>query len=723
MATLILTAVGTAIGGPVGGAIGALIGGTVDRGVLSAPGRRDGPRLTELAVQTSSYATQIPKLFGTVRVAGTVIWSTDLIESRSTGRTGKGQPSVTSYSYSASFAVLLSARPVARVGRIWADGNLLRGAGGDFKVATGFRLHLGSEEQDVDPLIASAVGTMLAPAHRGCAYAVFENLPLGGFGNRIPSLTFEVVADEEAPTAGGILAALVPEVAGEAPLAIGGFAASGGSVGAVADLLATAAGASLAPSGGRLLLDSGTTTAATLVDEGVSAGGRGARRRRTVAAIETVPAAVAVTHYDPLRDYQAGVQRARRPGAGEREQRLDLPAALDAGTAKTVADAVLARAEAARTRRVVSLGLGGMAICPGTRVALAAEGGVWRVEEAAVERFVTSLTLVAMPSTGPALSASSGTVLPAPDQLAGRTVLAAFEVPAGDETLSTPRLAVAATGSGAGWRSAALLLSADGSAAWSEAGSTAAPAVIGTVVEPPLPAPSTLFDCRGGIVVDLARDDSTLTDADDGRLDAGANAALVGEEVIQFGRAEPLGRGRWRLSRLLRGRHGTEAGVAGQRAGAAFVLLDPPTLRTLDLPLAQLGATARIMATGAGDGDTPAVAAVAVTGRSILPPAPVHLRADRLADDRVRVTWARRSRAGWRWIDGVDVPLVEERERYRVTITAPDSPGRSVEVDQPQWLLVAADRPAARYRVAVVQLGTWGESPAAFIDQGSLSNE
>ena len=86
MATLILTAVGTAIGGPVGGAIGALIGGTVDRGLLAAPGRRDGPRLTELAVQTSSYATQIPRLFGTVRVAGTVIWSTDLIESRSTAR-------------------------------------------------------------------------------------------------------------------------------------------------------------------------------------------------------------------------------------------------------------------------------------------------------------------------------------------------------------------------------------------------------------------------------------------------------------------------------------------------------------------------------------------------------------------------------------------------------------------------------------------------------------
>ncbi len=82
MATLVLTAVGTAIGGPIGGAIGAMIGQTVDQNVLFKPKGRDGPRLTELSVQTSSYGTQIPKLFGTMRVAGSVIWATDLIEHR-----------------------------------------------------------------------------------------------------------------------------------------------------------------------------------------------------------------------------------------------------------------------------------------------------------------------------------------------------------------------------------------------------------------------------------------------------------------------------------------------------------------------------------------------------------------------------------------------------------------------------------------------------------------
>ena len=109
MATLVLAAAGQVLGGPIGQAIGATIGNYIDREVLFKPKGREGPRLTELAVQTSSYGTQLPKLFGTMRVAGSVIWSTDLIEHRS-AESGKGRPTVTNYSYTASLAVALSAR-------------------------------------------------------------------------------------------------------------------------------------------------------------------------------------------------------------------------------------------------------------------------------------------------------------------------------------------------------------------------------------------------------------------------------------------------------------------------------------------------------------------------------------------------------------------------------------------------------------------------------------
>ena len=126
-----------AVGGPIGGAIGAVAGQMIDQTILFAPKARHGPRLGDLAVQTSSYGSAIPKMFGTMRVAGTVIWATDLVEHARPAAAARGGPKTVNYSYSASFAVALSARPVLSVGRIWADGKLLRGAAGDFKSATG----------------------------------------------------------------------------------------------------------------------------------------------------------------------------------------------------------------------------------------------------------------------------------------------------------------------------------------------------------------------------------------------------------------------------------------------------------------------------------------------------------------------------------------------------------------------------------------------------------
>jgi hypothetical protein len=706
MATLVLTVVGTAVGGPVGGAIGALVGQTIDHAVFR-PKRREGPRLTELAVQTSSYGSQIPRLFGTMRVAGTVIWATDLIESRSTDRGGKGQPNTTTYSYAASFAVLLSARAILGVGRIWAEGKLLRGRAGDFKTATGFRLHLGGEDQPADPLIASAEA--LAPAHRGCAYAVFEGMQLADYGNRIPSLTFEVIADPGAVSVGAIARALAPEVRGDAAMTVGGFAASGGSVGAVLATLAQASGAWFAADGAALALRDAAGTVATVTDAGFGGSGR---RTRAVAAIESVPRTVSVGHYDPARDYQAGLQRATRQGAGTRDTRVEVPAVLDAGAAKTVAEAMLARAEAERVRRTLACGFDALAIAPGACVAIDGEAGIWRVEDVLVEAMVTRLTLVPLETAPLPARATSGRVAGAADATIGATILAAFETPGLDDVpLSAPRLTVAAAGAGAGWRRAALLYSLDDGASWTAAGATAAPAAIGVVEAIGSPAPSTLIDLHGTIMVALAHDAMDLGDADAAGLDRGANLAVIGAELVQFGSAEPLGGGRWRLGRLLRGRRGTER--ATPVAGDPFVLLAPETARTIDLPVAALGRMVRVIASGVGD-DDPVEARCVIGGASVMPPSPVHLRIE-----GATVRWVRRSRAGWRWIDGVDAPLGEERETYRVTVsTAGAGAGsaaggmRVVDTVAPEIALTVAER-AAGVTVSVRQAGVFGESPAA----------
>ncbi|KQN03236.1 hypothetical protein ASE82_06635 [Sphingomonas sp. Leaf230] len=709
MATLVLTAVGSAVGGPIGGAIGALIGQSVDH-ALFGPKRREGPRLVELAVQTSSYGSQIPKLFGTMRVAGTVIWATDLIESRASSRAGKGQPSTSTYSYAASFAVLLSARAILGVGRIWAEGKLLRGAAGDFKTATGFRLHLGGEDQAVDPLIASAEGAA-TPAYRGAAYAVFEMLQLADFGNRIPSLTFEVIADEGAVLVSTIAKALAGEVSGTAALAVGGFAASGGSVRAVLEMLAQSGGAWFAPVGGGLVMCDVAGATVVVADEGFAVEGKGVQRARAVAAIETVPRTVTVGYYDAARDYQAGVQRARRPGAGVRDDRVEVPAVLEAGAAKTVAEAMLARAEAGRVRRTIAAGFEAMAIAPGACVTIAGEGGVWRVADVNIEAMVTTLGLVPLVVASLPATATSGRVSGAVDAVVGTTIVRAFEVPGlGDAPLSAPRMTVVAAGTGAAWRQAAMLYSVDDGVSWVAAGATAAPGVLGTIAVVAPGAPATLVDLRGAFEVVLAHAEMELGDADAAALDRGVNLALLGDELVQFGRAETLGGAQWRLSQLLRGRRGTEAATGLQMVGERFVLLEAGAAGAFDLPVSVLGREVRVIASGVGD-DAPVEARCVMRGASVVPPSPVHLRFASEADGSATVRWTRRSRAGWRWIDGVDAPLAEEVEAYRVTVTAGGT-SRDVDVAEPFVSITAAERVGA-VSIAVRQRGVFGESLAA----------
>ena len=716
MATLILTAVGTAIGGPIGGALGALAGQAVDNAVLKPKGRQ-GPRLSELAVQTSSYGTPIAKLFGTMRVAGTVIWATDLIERASTSGGGKGRGSTTTYSYSASFAVLLSARPIRSVGRIWADGKLLRGADGAFKAPVKFRLHTGGAEQAPDPLIASAEGIAQTPALRGQAYAVLEELALADFGNRIPSLTFEVTADD-APVASGMIAEEVSGglvAGGEATIALGGYSAYGDSLRGVIDGLAGASGAWLASDGDALRLRTGAGAVVKIADAGVGTGARGGRGVRSIAPADTAPRVVTLQHYDAARDFQTGLQRAERPGAGNRSLRIELPAVIAAGAAKTMAAAALARFDVERERRVVTLDWRAIGIAPGGRVTIAGEGGQWRVRDWSLEAMVLKLELVRIARTAVPASATPGRVIAAPDLSAGTTILHAFEIPPTDDSvLAAPRLTIAAAGTGAGWRSAGLQLSSDGGVRWIPIGATRGPATLGRIAVAAGPAPSTLIDRRHVFEVILARDDMTLGDADDVALDAGANLALVGDELVQFGRAEPIEPTRWRLSELWRGRRGTEwaAGIAG--AGDRFVLLERSTLAELPLPLAALGGTMRVMATGVGDGDLPVTVDVRITGASVLPPSPAHLSTGPATATMLPLSWVRRSRAGWRWLDGIDAPLAEESESYRVAAPGADGLGRDLSIIAPAATLPLASLAGAQ-TIEVRQIGTFGASRPAVL--------
>lgn len=723
MATLVLTTVGSLIGGPIGGALGAIIGQRIDQEVFAPKGRR-GPRLGDLAVQTSSYGTALPKIFGTMRAAGTVIWSTDLREERTRSGGGKGRPKTTNYSYSASFAVALSARPVSLVGRIWADGNLLRGVAGDFKTEVGgFRLHPGTEDQATDPLIASAEGVSATPAYRGLAYAVFEDFQLAEYGNRIPSLTFEIVGDDGPVSIGAIADELSGgAVAGAGLRMLGGYAASGDSVRAAIETLAKAAPLSLRDDGERLTLVMSATPVATLTADEPGAAGTGERTAAMRADLgRPAPGEVSLTYYEPARDYQAGLQRARWPGGSTTSERIELAAALGAGEAKAIAEARLARSWTERTRRSVTVPFARAGLRPGELVALEGVAGSWRIAETTLEKMAVALTLVRhRAEAGGSPAAMPGRPVIQPDLIHGPTALHLFELPDLTEDMpGTPTLHAAAAGVSPGWRRALMSLSLDGGVSWRELGATPAPATLGVVPMPPGAGATTVFDTRNVVEVTLLNDAMTLTDADDARLIDGANLALIGGELIQFGRAAPLGERRWRLSRLLRGRRGAEFAAAVHASGERFVLIEPTALLPIALPASALGATALAMASGLGD-DDPVSAEAMVSGLSVRPPSPIGLRA-RPVGEGFAVTWVRRSRDGWRWVDGVDAPLGEERELYRLTVRRAGVAVRTIELAAPSFDYAAATvaedaAGAAMLAIDVVQIGTFASSLPASVE-------
>jgi len=709
MATLVLTVAGGAVGGPVGAMIGAAIGQQADAAIF-APRPREGPRLTELAVQTSSYGTPIPRLFGMMRVAGTVIWATELSERRSSGSGGKGRPATVSYSYSASFAVLLSARRVRAVKRIWADGKLLRGQAGDWKTRTGFRLHNGDQDQAVDPLIASALGASRANAYRGYAYVVFENLELADFGNRIPSLTFEVEADAGPVAIGDILADCTDgAIVRSAGRHIAGYAASGDSMGGVVVQLAEMAGGWIAEDGGALRLVDPDEPLIPIRDRQATREGHvRSSGGRAIAGVDAIAATIAVRHYDPARDYQAGVQRARMGGSGTRETIIDVPAALDAGMARSLAVQSVERADVERERRTLTLEWDALAVTPGAHVRIEGEEGSWRIDHWRLEHMVLTLDLIRTTGMHARAPIAGGAFLPAPDRMVGETRLALFELPPTDGVTSSPLVYAAMGGTGTAWRQAELLVGNDNNGLVS-ATTQAYPATIGRVDTPPGEAVATLADRKNHIEVTLANVDAVLTWADRAALDQGANLALVGNELIQFGRADPLGEGRWRLSELWRGRRGTEFAIAEHFGAEQFVLLEREAMSRIELAGLSIGTALTALASGLQD-DAPATASLTVSGWALAPPSPVHVRTA-VIDDTLVVRWTRRSRLGWLWQDRLDAPLAEESERYRATLTSPEG-RQTVDVAAP---MATFELPAGPATFTVVQIGTSNVSGEAVL--------
>jgi hypothetical protein len=448
-------------------------------------------------------------------------------------------------------------------------------------------------------------------------------------------------------------------------------------------------------------------------DLGASANGTAPRLALERSSPASIPHKMTLAYYDVTRDYQQGSQSVSRPSSALREVRSDFAAALAPAKAKALISQRLIRELAGRETAQVTLPWRYAGLAPGHSLVLPGVAGTWLIREASLEAMVVHLDLKRTASSAQlTLGADAGRGVSESDLITGATLLALLDLPwLGTGLATAPSVFAAAAGTGGGWRGAALLQSSDGGVSVEEAGSTAPSAIIGTASSALGGGASTLIDRINHVDVTLAQSGMTLSDADLAGLIAGRNLASLGEELIQFERAEALGGVSYRLSGLLRGRRGTEAAMADHQAGERFVLIENDALAPLSVPAGV--ASLQVWASGVGD-LVPAEALLVRPGASLRPLSPAHLWVEEGADTVIR--WVRRSRDGWRWDDFVDVPLGEEVERYRLILTPNFGPPRISEITEPHWTYAATDRAAdisagaTSLVVSVQQVGTYGPS-------------
>jgi hypothetical protein len=386
----------------------------------------------------------------------------------------------------------------------------------------------------------------------------------------------------------------------------------------------------------------------------------------------------------------------------------ELPTVLSADDAKTLVQQMLARQWSARDRLTLRLPPARLGLEPGSIVNLALTPRLWLVDKCTIDSFVAVVELRPSWQPSAALIAESGRIVSNSDVIAAPTSLALIEAPnVTDTQTSGSTVLIAASSPNAGWGSRTLTVSGSGQTFVTQ--TAARKSVLGRALTVLANADPFLIDEVNSVDVELVDQQQWITSCDEDALTEGMNLAVLGSELVQFADVLPLGHGRFRLANLLRGRGGTEWAASIHSVDEPFCLLDSNSLRLLPLPVWMRGSAVTVS-------DQSGSSASFIFGaESVRPLSPYNLSASFDAGGDLMLSWTRRSRAGFAWLDEIDAPVGESREQYRVTITA-TAASLELTAEEPFATVAALDLaplgggPAT---VEVRQLGDWAASRPA----------
>ncbi len=298
-----------------------------------------------------------------------------------------------------------------------------------------------------------------------------------------------------------------------------------------------------------------------------------------------------------------------------------------------------------------------LALRPGDFIGGAGLVGDWRVVQVDVAALAVTVQMVRVAGRGAALPADPGRAANAGDRILAPTQMILLDLPDSEGA----ELMLVGASSGA-WKPVPVAVQVNGV---EQAPATIArAAVTGSALSTLAAGSALLIDEVNAIDVQLVDSAGWLTSCTDDALVMGMNLAAVGNELLQFARVEPIAAGRFRLSRLLRGRRGTEWAITGHGSGEKFVLLDQGVMVSIALPGDMIGATVSVLAQGVADGASVAVQRVSA-GEGARPLAPCQLRIIPSAAG-IDIAWVRRSRVMLGWGDGLD-PAGGETYRVRIS--------------------------------------------------------
>lgn len=759
-------AIGTAFGGPlggmIGGAIGSALGGLIDNQLF--PMKQEGPRLSDLTIQSSAYGAAIPLIYGADnRMAGNVIWSSGLIETaKKTKQGGKGGPSVqtTEYTYRCSVACLIGAGILSRCKKVWANNKVIYDVDG-VETGTGLfsalRFYPGTQTQLPDPTIESYLGVGEAPAYRGSAYVVIADLQLADYGNRLPNLEFLIEARDDETVGGAARDIIVRCGIDPNTVSFGGLGAdtlrgmviANTSTGdAALQPLALAFNFDLSDQGGGLRFTKRGQPPAGFIPIDDLGGGEPDSRAsdpiRWSRQVETMlPRQATVTFADPERDFQPNSQSDNREeGSAENNLETQLAITLTADEGRATASRLLWEAWSSRQGATGSLTDRWRGLVPGKVYLVETPAGLEPLRIKHRSRGVNGVIefeavrdrLEVYAST----TAGAGAVVPPNEPTVigpVRVVLLDIPLLLDADDLNAEGFYFGAYAESGGWRGAEILRSLEPGGTTASMGTQSFELTNGELLAglPPIPPGfdvDTDWDDASELRVELRRESFSLESMTDAEVLAGANAVYVGPangfggEIVQFANAEQELDGSWTLTRLRRGQKGTEAeGADTAPTGSLFVLLEPGVLQRANFGLADVGQERAYKGVGLyGSADDAEEELFTNTGVGMRPYSPIDLAAE-VQDPPygdVGLEWTRRSRVGWPALQ--PPPLAEQSEAYRVQILDPGgSVVRTEDTTAPSFIYTEAMQLAdfgtlvstLRWRVAQVS-ATYG--PGAYAE-------